>query len=251
MATIGSRTSSIASDWKSNSYYLAAEQERWVDVFWNAATPFRRLFDHLDVRKVVDLACGHGRQSARMLSLESVAPAIEKVYLLDVNQENIDACTERFRNSANNSRIEMKKISGADFRPLEDSSITAIFCYDAMVHFEYDAVLSYINDAARILQPGGRALFHHSNFVSAPGADYKENPHWRNYMSKSLFAHAANRAGLSVLDQVTIEWDGERNLDCLSLLERPKDTDRIQTARRERNRDLYGKIRRKLMSLRR
>jgi hypothetical protein len=46
----------------------------------------------------------------------------------------------------------------------------------AMVHFEYDAVISYIQDGFRILKYGGRALFHHSNLDTRPDFDYKDNP---------------------------------------------------------------------------
>ncbi|WP_331371482.1 class I SAM-dependent methyltransferase [Sinorhizobium chiapasense] len=246
MTPVARRTADIASDWKSNSYYAFAEQQAWTDVFWNPTSQFRRLFEQLDSSKIVDLACGHGRHTARLLDVRSGSDAPETVYLLDVNQENIDACRARFNHDP---RIEMYCNGGYDFHPIPDESVTAVFCYDAMVHFEFDAVFSYIRDAARILRPGGRALFHHSNFASAPGADYKENPHWRNYMSRSLFAHAANRAGLSILDQVTINWDEETHLDCLSLVERPVDANLILVARQERKFDFYRRMRRKLKSL--
>lgn len=98
---------------------------------------------------------------------------------------------------------------------------------DAMVHFEYDAVLSYIQDAFRILKRDGRALFHHSNLDKYPGSDYKHNPHRRNFMSKNLFAHAAARAGFQVLEQITIDWAGFRNLGCLTLLEKPSDCSHV------------------------
>jgi len=243
---VTNRTADIASDWKSNSYYASAEQKAWTEVFWEPSSQFRRLFDQLDTTEVVDLACGHGRHTARLLNVRKGSDTPRIVYLLDVNQENIDACKVRFNG---NSRVEMYCNNGYDFNPVPDGSVTAILCYDAMVHFEFDAVLSYIRDAGRILKPGGRALFHHSNFSSSPGGEYKENPHWRNYMSKSLFAHAVNRAGLSILDQVIIDWDGERNIDCLSLVEKPTNGTRIQVARREHKFEFHRRMRRKLMSL--
>jgi len=42
-------------------------------------------------------------------------------------------------------------------------------------------------------------------------------------MSKNLFAHAASRSGLRVLEQVTMDWDEARNLDCLTLVEKASD----------------------------
>lgn len=212
---ISSRTASIADDWKVSDYYDLAECDESIDAFWRAGWPFRRLFDGLDTRVAIDLACGHGRHSAKLLDLRGKA---QNLYLLDVNQENVDFCNSRF---AGRRGVRAYRNSGCDFDVVTDSAASAIFCYDAMVHFEYDAVLSYVSDAFRVLSRGGRALFHHSNFDSAPGADYKQNPHWRNFMSKNLFAHAASRAGLKVIEQVTIDWAGVPNLDCLSLLEKP------------------------------
>ena len=208
-------TARVAEDWKVSDYYDRAEQEDWMKTFWGPELQFRRLFEKLDTRVTIDLACGHGRHSARLLGIRTATA----VYLLDVNQENVNYCKVRFAKTP--GVVEAYCNSGYDFAPIEGGTVSAILCYDAMVHFEYDAVLSYVRDAFRVLAPGGRALFHHSNLDSAPGGDYKENPHWRNFMSKNLFAHAANRSGFRVVEQVTIKWDAIRNLDCLSLLEKP------------------------------
>jgi SAM-dependent methyltransferase len=215
---VSTQTQKIAEDWKANPYYDRAEQEDWMDLFWGQDSHFRRLFEKLDTTVAVDLACGHGRHSARLLSIKTGRHRPKKLYLLDVNQENVEYCKARF---AGNPGVQAFRNNGYDFAPLGDSAVSAIVCYDAMVHFEYDAVLSYIRDAFRILAPSGRALFHHSNLDSTPGGDYKQNPHWRNFMSKNLFAHAANRAGFKVLEQVTLNWDSTRKLDCLSFLEKP------------------------------
>ena len=193
MVDVSRRTMDVAEDWKVERYYDRAEQEDWTNVFWRPESQFRRLFEKLDTRVTVDLACGHGRHSARLLSIRTAQQEPTVVlYLLDVNQENVDYCKVRF---AKTPGVKAYRNGGCDFAPVEDGIVSAIFCYDAMVHFEYDAVLSYVQDAFRVLAPGGRALFHHSNLDSAPGADYKQNPHWRNFMSKNLFAHAANRCG--------------------------------------------------------
>jgi SAM-dependent methyltransferase len=220
---VSSRTQDIAKDWVSDVYYDRAEQDDWMQAFWHPESEFLRLFEKLDTRATVDLACGHGRHSARLLSNRTAGrkPPIA-VYLLDVNQENVDHCKTRF---AQIPGVKVYRNSGYDFAPLDDGIASAILCYDAMVHFEYDAVISYLRDAFRVLAPGGRAVFHHSNLDAAPGADYKQNPHWRNFMSKNLFAHVANRAGLRVIEQVTLDWYSTRNLDCLSFLEKPRVSD--------------------------
>ncbi len=220
MATVSSWTLDIARDWKVSDYYDKAESDAWTDVFWKPGTQFRRLFEKLDTTSTVELACGHGRHSARLLSLKRDQTALQSLVLLDVVEENVLHCKERLSDV---SEVSAHTNNGYDFHPVEDGSVSAIFCFDAMVHFEYDAVFSYLQDASRILRQGGRALFHHSNLDKYPGSDYKNNPHWRNFMSKNLFAHAATRSGLRVLEQVTIDWDKARNLDCLTLVEKPSD----------------------------
>lgn len=220
MATVSSRTLEIARDWKSTNYYDKAESDAWTDPFWKPGTEFRRLFDKLDTASTVELACGHGRHSARLLNTKRDQAAPQSLVLLDVVEENVLHCRKRFSDV---SGVSVHTISGYDFRPVPDGSVSAIFCFDAMVHFEYDAVSSYLQDASRILRHGGRALFHHSNLDKYPGSDYRNNPHWRNFMSKNLFAHAAARSGLRVLEQVTIDWDEARDLDCLTLVEKEQD----------------------------
>jgi SAM-dependent methyltransferase len=224
MAVDRKRTLDIARDWKAAGYYDKAEQGEWVDVFWGSGTEFRRLFETLDRRVLIDLACGHGRHSARLLHDAGLKESIEKLHLLDINAENVKFCRERF---SGNPSVQSYRNNGIDFRPIRTGAVTGIFCYDAMVHFELDSISSYLRDAFRVLAPGGRALFHHSNNESSPGADYREATQWRNFMSERLFAHLAIRAGFKVLEQVKIDVDNDaspglpdRHLDCISLLER-------------------------------
>jgi SAM-dependent methyltransferase len=215
------RTRDVASDWKISKYYDHAEQQDWTDVFWRPETHFRRLFETLNRRVLVDLACGHGRHSARILGDISLKAAVQSLYLLDINKENVKFCRKRF---ANESIVRAYKNNGYDFNPIGRNEITGIFCYDAMVHFELDAVASYLRDAYRVLAPGGRALFHHSNNESSPGADYRDAKQWRNFMSKNLFAHLAIRSGFKVLEQVPLNWENvggpDESLDCITLIER-------------------------------
>jgi ubiquinone/menaquinone biosynthesis C-methylase UbiE len=154
-------TTNIAGDWKSSPYY--AESEQWLPVFWNRETPFRRLFEQLDLDHVIELACGHGRHCTMFVD------RARQVTLVDVNEENVQICRERF-NAYTHVRCQVN--NGCDFYPLSETCCTAIFCYDAMVHFEVSAITSYLSESFRILKPGGRALFHHSNYDANPGGLY-------------------------------------------------------------------------------
>jgi ubiquinone/menaquinone biosynthesis C-methylase UbiE len=224
MVDVEDKTLEVARDWKESTYYDKAEKEDWLKPFWSPRGPFRPLFEKINARTIVELACGHGRHTAQILEFPDYRDKIEHLYVMDVNEENIKFCEERFSKFA---QVHPMVNNGYDFQPLKSESVSGVFCYDAMVHFEYDAVISYLKDAFRILVPGGRALFHHSNYDKSPGAKYTENPGWRNFMSKELFAHIAIRAGFKTLEQSLIDWDGGRKLDCISLIEKPEKPDQV------------------------
>lgn len=219
----------VARHWKVNEYYDRAEMQDWLEAFWSEASVFRATFRRLDPSCLVDLACGHGRHAARIIA----DPGLQhpsRMILIDINSENVEYCRSRF---VAEPRIQVLQNNGMDFAPLKENSVSAVFCFDAMVHFECDCVELYIRDAFRILQPNGRALFHHSNYTS-PGSTWLYNPHGRNFMSRELFAHVAMRAGFQIVNQVVMDWgEGETlfpRLDCLSLVEKPS-TERARVSR--------------------
>jgi hypothetical protein len=87
-----------------------------------------------------------------------------------------------------------------------------------MVHFDRRVVQSYLQDTARVLIGGGKALFHHSNWSVDPDSSFGRNPHARAFMSAGLFSRYAQRSGLEVLQQRTVDWGNESGLDCDTLL---------------------------------
>tara|TARA_R100000935_G_scaffold22300_2_gene41155 strand:- start:1125 stop:1781 length:657 start_codon:yes stop_codon:yes gene_type:complete len=203
----------IGDGWKSSQYY--ENVENMLKVFWGEDSRFLKRFETLDLSRVLELACGHGRHT------EQIKKKAKEIILMDYNQENIDFCKERFKDQKN---VDYFKNNGLNFQPIPDSSLTAIFCYDAMVHFDHRNVLSYLEDTLRVLAPGGRALYHHSNNSYPFATHYGQNPHSRNFMTKELFARYCMDCGLKVLDQTVFGWGGGKkrveDLDCLTLLEK-------------------------------
>jgi ubiquinone/menaquinone biosynthesis C-methylase UbiE len=212
----GNMTKDIANDWKSSKYYDQAE--KWIDVFWNKDTVFYKYFNQLDCSAIVELACGQGRHVQKYIEKSKT------ITLVDINQENIDFCKNRYKNE---SKINYLVNSGNDFSGIKANSQTAIFTYDSMVHFEMLDILSYIKDANRILVNGGKILFHHSNADFSPELYYTEKPHSRNFMSADIFAYFALRNGFNVLSQDVFSWGGGENcypdIDCLSLCQKTRD----------------------------
>ncbi|MEH6414451.1 class I SAM-dependent methyltransferase [Pseudomonas sp. CGJS7] len=209
---MNTRTNTIAADWETHSYY--EEAERWTASFWNEGTAFRSFFDKLDIRRTAELACGHGRHAAQIVD------RVEKLTLVDVNRSNLDACKNRFRDRKN---VTYVKTDGDSLRDIPNASQTAVFSYDAMVHFEADTILLYLGEIARVLAPGGRALLHYSNLHSMPAIEYGQGPHMRSFFSETMMIHFAHRRGLKRVDSRTLDWGHEPTyhaLDALTLLEK-------------------------------
>lgn len=204
------RTALIADRWKESPYYEWAESA--VNQFWGPEKIFTKRFKELDLANVVELACGHGRH------VPNYYEKAGKITLVDVNQENIDFCKRRFGQSG---KISFITNYGSDLNAIPDGTATAIFSYDAMVHFELSDVASYLKESWRALAPGGKILFHHSNNDANPGSEWTDNPHGRNFMSVRIFAHLASRAGFAIISQDILDWGNGDNfspqLDCLSL----------------------------------
>ena len=201
-------SSEVATD-----YYAYAEKD--TSVFWGEKTVFQRCFDQLDCSSIVELACGHGRHVPQYIA------RADRVTLVDINRSNIEYCKNRFQG---NSKIRFLVNSGNNFAGIEDNSQTAVFSYDAMVHFELLDVLEYLKDANRILTDGGKVLFHHSNVDFYPELSGLQKNLWRNFMSADIFAYLATRTGFRVLSQHVVTFGRGKNFypntDSVSLCEK-------------------------------
>ena len=174
---------------------------QWETLIWP-------LIKDMDFTCVVDLAAGHGRNSAKLLQHAN------QLIIVDINQECIDYCKERFCGTKN---IQYIKNDGFSLKELKNESVTLIYCFDSMVHFDSEVIRAYLFEFYRVLKKGGSCFCHHSNYTGNPGGDFTQFSHWRNFMSKELFAHYSIMAGLQVVGQHVIDWKEERDLDCLTI----------------------------------
>jgi SAM-dependent methyltransferase len=188
-----------------NPYFAKAEEHGFV--LWGTLVwPFIHDSDFTDV---LDLAAGHGRNSAFLVE------HVERLIITDIQKGNIDVCRKRF---SENAKVSYFVGNGYNFEPVGDSALTLIYCFDSMVHFDSDVVRSYLRDAQRVLKPGGRGFFHHSNYTG--GHDWRSNPNSRNFMSQELFEHYAFKEGLAIVRQKVINWGSVVDSDCLTLVEK-------------------------------
>jgi SAM-dependent methyltransferase len=213
-----SPTKRIISFWERDgvnfNYYEIAENEKWTNPFWTEGSLFYTLFQQLQPNEILEIACGSGRHAARIIN------RVNHLWLLDTSKGALELAKERFRDFTNITYLHSDDGMGIRQSMLADESVTAVFSYDAMVHFEPDCVKQYLVDSYRVLKPGGKALFHHSNYTKNKGGSFHHNPGWRNYMSQDLFAAYAQEAGFNVAASHVLTW-AEPDSDCLTLLQKP------------------------------
>lgn len=153
--------------WDNHDYYDQAEhflKNDWKIHIWP-------ILKTADFSTVLDLAAGHGRNSAQLIKLA------KKLYIVDIHQSNINFCKIRFRKYCN---IEYTLCDGISCNGVPDDTVTLVYCFDAMVHFDSDVIRNYLKDISRILKHGGTAFLHHSNYGKNPEGWFQDNPHARN-----------------------------------------------------------------------
>lgn len=196
-------------------YYAQVEHPAWIAIFWDKDSLFRRMFNQLELSAVIELACGHGRHTEQIIDR---SPCIT---LVDINEQNIAACRARF---AGRNNVYYGVNNGVDLSDFADGSASALFSYDAMVHFEASDVIGYLTEFARLLRQGGRALLHYSNCEDFPEGTYEDGPHWRSFFSEKMMRHFANRAGFKTVESHTLPWPPGNtdapHIDAVTLLEK-------------------------------
>lgn len=207
-------TAVVTRRWASTPYYDAVEgmaNSQWTKLI---EPFFGRL--PIDYSSILELACGHGRMTSILLGKADTVVAV------DVLQENIDFCANRF---AGVEKLRLVRNDGVTLKEIPDSSITFLFCFDSMVHFDSDVIRAYLGEFRRILKPGGFAFCHHSNYDRNPEGDFQKAPHARNFMTENMFRHYAFKEGLKTVKTKVIDWGaGEKHFerhDCLSLVQKP------------------------------
>lgn len=188
------------------------DAEPHMDIQWeNKIWP---LIKDFDFSNVLELAPGYGRNTERLLRYA------QKIHLVDVNKICIDKCRERFANYKGNCKIYYHINDGKSIPDISSNSITTIYSWDSVVHFDKLVVKEYMKEFARLLAPGGKGFIHHSNYgVISQSSDWRSHPHNRSNMTRDLFREYAESNGLVITLQKLIDWE-IKDLDCISLFEK-------------------------------
>ena len=195
-------------------YFVHAEEFmplQWERTIWP-------IIKDEDFGSTLELACGHGRNT-EFLRRHAVS-----IDLVDVNQVCIDACEKRFGAEKDGCAFRYHVTTGNSL-PVPGGSISFVYTWDSMVHFDKLVVRDYVQEVLRVLKPGGSAFLHHSNYGTvAPDSNWIKNHGSRSDMTAELMRQYAEEAGLKVKFQRlsgTADGWGIDDLDCLSLLAKP------------------------------
>jgi SAM-dependent methyltransferase len=195
-------------------YFVHAEEFmplQWERTIWP-------IIKDEDFTSTLELACGHGRNT------EFLRRHAKSIDLVDVNQTCIEACEGRFGSEKDGCTFRYHLTTGNSL-PVPSGSVSFVYTWDSMVHFDKLVVRDYVHEVFRALKPGGSAFLHHSNYGTvAPNSNWINNHGSRSDMTAELMREYADEAGLKIKFQRssgTADGWGIDDLDCLSLLARP------------------------------
>jgi len=193
-------------------WFIQAESfmdAQWADTIWPR-------IQGVDFTTTVEIGPGGGRNSERLKDLAST------LYLVDLNEYALETCRKRFATYGGACDIKYIKTDGVSLPGIEDASVSFVYSWDSMVHFDRTVMDRYVAEFARVMKPGARGFVHHSNYGARDVVlGIGEAPHFRSNMSKVDFALQANRHGLLVPCQELVDWVDDRALDCISFFYKP------------------------------
>lgn len=191
-------------------------------------TIFPRMHSFVPVDTILEIAPGHGRWTQFLTKL------CKKLILVDLSENCIKACKERFREY---SHISYFVNDGKSLKEIIDESIDFVFSFDSLVHAEDDVIESYLNQLARKMKQDSVGFIHHSNIGTyktyfslinriknnkIKGCLIKfgiiEPCGGRAYsMTADKFRTYAEKAGFQCISQEIINWRTKRLIDCISV----------------------------------
>ncbi len=133
----------IGSSYDGTLYFLACDPLYEAEI--DRLTTGRRF------RRVLDLGCGTGKQTALL------APRAEEVWAIDLSAESLRQAEARCaRAGIRNVKFLQQSIVAL---PAEDASVDAIFSYGDVISHVYDAYRQVFAESARVLARGGVMAF--------------------------------------------------------------------------------------------
>ncbi len=195
-----------------SEWFEAAEasmEAQWKDPIWP-------LIRRADLTSTLEIAPGAGRNSARL------AQHARTLHLVDLNRYALERCRQRFAQWRGPCEIRYHENDGKSLRFLADDSISLVYSWDSMVHFERTVVADYVREFARVMRPGAWGFVHHSNYgETSADPDIERAPHMRSNLTAELFGRYCSGSGLLRTHFLVFDWGGTPRSDCISLFLKP------------------------------
>ena len=190
-----------------------------------------RIKVHIPTNSILEIACGYGRWT------QYLKDQCEKLIAIDLSEECIQACKERFSESRN---IQYHVNDGKSLDMILDGSIDFVFSFDSLVHVNEGVIEGYLSQLQRILNKEGVAFIHHSNLgeyhtaysrirripklegLLARVGVLEKSLGWRDpNVDACKVAVLAERHGLRCISQEIVPWNTKRLfIDCMSTITR-------------------------------
>jgi SAM-dependent methyltransferase len=203
-------------DWSQAGEEWSATWGGTPALWYGALLP--RLHSFIPTETILEIAPGYGRWT------DYLKDACERLVLVDMAENCIDACRERFSAASN---IDFHTNDGRSLQMIADGSIDLAFSFDSLVHAEEDVLSGYLTQLAAKLRPDGVGFIHHSNAGAyrALSAITRRAPNrgkrrlvdsgllldvyaWRaESVTAERFAAACEAAGMVCISQEKITWE--------------------------------------------
>jgi ubiquinone/menaquinone biosynthesis C-methylase UbiE len=209
--------------------------EFWTNYYKEAESAAERQFSriikpildrHADINfeHTLDFACGFGRMANIFKKYSN------SIVCCDINTVAISHCKERFssKNSAGmDCNFEFAINDTSLTLPFDNENFTFIYSWDAMVHFKYKWLDYYVKEFYRVSKKGSYVFIHHSNYGNVSpdnekSENWSDNPSARANVTYQDVKFIAEKHGFIVVEQNITPWASTDNMDCITLLHRPK-----------------------------
>jgi ubiquinone/menaquinone biosynthesis C-methylase UbiE len=131
------------------------EESTAISVKWFEVTTGLHLTD-----RVLEIGCGVARVG------KALAPRVAHWTGCDVSENMLGHAAQRLRGFSN---VSLVPISGYDLSPIPDASQDLVYCTVVFMHLQEWDRWRYVQEAFRVLKPGGRFFCDNANIESDAG----------------------------------------------------------------------------------
>jgi len=154
----------------------------------------------------IEIAPGHGRMTSQLLSHFS------KIYIVDMNENCIKRCKERFSASTN---LSYHINDGMSLSSINDNSVDFVFSWDSFVHMQKFVIENYLSEISKKLRIGGVGAIHHSFLFGGDEVRSFRNKQGRSNFTPDIFKHMSEQYNLEIIKQDIFKFNELH--DCFSI----------------------------------